>query len=702
MAVTEGDTGTVVASFTVSLNAPSGRAVSVDYATANNTATTPADYAAALGTLSFAAGETTKTVAVTVNGDTLDEINETYFLNLTNPSNATIGNGSGLGTITDDDPLPALSINDVTVTEGDAGTVDATFTVTMSQISGRTVTVNYATANGSATSPADYLAASGMLSFAAGETTKTITVTVNGDILDEGDDTFAVNLSNAVGALVTDAQGIGTITDDDATPSLSINDVTVTEGNTGTVNATFTINLSAASGRTVTVDYATANGTATSPADYQARSGSLTFTPGQTTQQLTVLVNGDLLDEASETYVLNLTDPTNATLADNQGGGAIIDDDTAPTLTVNDVTVAEGNSGSVNAIFTVTLSAPSGQTISVGHATADGTATAGLDYTAIGGNLVFNPGVTTRTLTVQTIGDALDEIDETFTANLADPVNATIADGEGLGTITDDDAPPTISVGDVTVTEGNSGTVNATYTVSLNVPSGRGVTVDYATANGTATAPADYQAVAGTLSFAAGQTTRTVTVAVNGDVLDEANETYTLDLSNPSNATIADAQALGTITDDDAMPALSVNDATVTEGDAGNVTATFTVSLNTPSGRGVTVDVASANGTATSPADYTALPLTTLAFAAGETTKTVTVDVHGDVLDEFDETYTLALTNATNATIADNLGLGTITDDDALPTLSIDDVTVAEGNSGTVAATFTVGLSAPSGRSRLG
>ncbi len=125
--------------------------------------------------------------------------------------------------------------------------------------------------------------------------------------------------------------------------------------------------------------------------------------------------------------------------------------------------------------------------------------------------------MTTRTLTVQTIGDTLDEVDETFTANLADPVNATIADGEGLGTITDDDAPPTISVGDVTVTEGNSGTVNATYTVSLNVPSGRGVTVDYATANGTATAPADYLAAAGTLSFTAGQTTRTVTVPVNGD-----------------------------------------------------------------------------------------------------------------------------------------------------------------------------------------
>ena len=207
------------------------------------------------------------------------------------------------------------------------------------------------------------------------------------------------------------------------------------------------------------------------------------------------------------------------------------------------------------------------------------------------------------------------------------------------------------------------------------------MTVDYATANGTATAPADYQAVAGTLSFTAGQTTRTVTVHGQRRRARRGERDVHLDLANPTNATIADAQALGTITDDDAMPALSVNDATVTEGDAGNVTATFTVSLDAPSGRGVTVDVASANGTATSPADYTALPLTTLAFAAGETTKTVTVDVHGDVLDEFDETYTLALSNATNATIADNLGLGTITDDDALPTLSIDDVTVAEGNS---------------------
>ena len=123
------------------------------------------------GNLSFAAGETTKTVTVAVNGDLLDEVNETYSLGLSNPTNVTIG-GSGLGTITDNDPLPALAIGDVSVTEGDSGTANATFTVTLSTVSGRTVTVDYATANGTAIAPADYTALPlTALSFSPGQTT---------------------------------------------------------------------------------------------------------------------------------------------------------------------------------------------------------------------------------------------------------------------------------------------------------------------------------------------------------------------------------------------------------------------------------------------------------------------------------------------------------------------------------------------------
>ena len=166
-----------------------------------------------------------------------------------------------------------------------------------------------------------------------------------------------------------------------------------------------------------------------------------------------------------------------------------------------------------------------------------------------------------------------------------------------------------------------------------------------------------------TVTFNPGQVSRTITVQVNGDVLDESNETFFLNLSNAANATIADPQALGTITDDDAFPTVAVSDAVAIEGDSGTVTATFTVTLNAPSGRGLSVDYATADGTASSPADY--VPASgTVNFAAGETSKTVSVLVNGDQLDEIDETFTLSLSNGVNVTIGDGSGLGTISDDD--------------------------------------
>jgi hypothetical protein len=696
--VTEGDAGTVDATFNVSLSAPSGRAISVDYATENGTATAPADYQAAGGTVTFAAGDIGKQLTVKVNGDVLDEANETFTVTLANATNAAIGDASGLATVSDDDPLPTLSIGDATVTEGNAGSVNASFTVTLSAASGRTVTVDYATSDESAAAGTDYTSASGLLSFNPGETTKTVGVTVYGDVLDEPDETFAITLSGAVGATLGDGKARGTITDDDATPTLSIDNVPVVEGNSGTVNATFVVTLSAASGRDVTVNFATANGTAVSPGDYSALSGQLTFAPGVTSKQITVLVKGDLLDEASETYFVNLSSPANATLADDQGVGTIIDDDGRPVLSIDDVTVTEGQSGTVNATFRVTLSPASGQTVSVGYATADGTATAASDYTTTGNSLVFAPGDTSRQLSVPVKGDTLDEPDETFFLNLASPVNADIADPQGLGTITDDDAPPTVSIDDVLVTEGQSGTVNANFTASLSAPSAKTITVNYATADGTASVGNDYEGAAATLAFAPGTTTRPVTVGVKGDTLDEPDETFTVNLSAAGNTTIADGVGLATIADDDPGPGVSVNDVMVTEGDIGSGTATFTISLSAASGKPINVDYATAAGTATAPADFQSTS-GTLAFTPGQTTKTVAVSVQGDLLDEVDETYTLNLANAGNATIARAQGTGTITDNDPQPMISVNDVTVTEGNNGTTAANFAVRVSAPSGRS---
>src|SRR5262249_46918368 len=205
---------------------------------------------------------------------------------------------------------------------------------------------------------------------------------------------------------------------------------------------------------------------------------------------------------------------------------------------------------------------------------------------------------------------------ETFSVTPSPPTNPTLSPDTALFRSTVNAAAPTLAINDVTVTEGNTGTVNANFTVRLSAASGRTVTVKYATANGTATAPADYTAIPlTTLTFAPGRNADTYGKAVKVGPRDDANETFLVNLSPPTNATSADGQGVGTITDDDPTPTLAINDVTVTEGNTGTVNANFTVRLSAASGRTVTVKYATANGTATAPADYTAIPLTTLTFA---------------------------------------------------------------------------------------
>ena len=183
------------------------------------------------------------------------------------------------------------------------------------------------------------------------------------------------------------------------------------------------------------------------------------------------------------------------------------------------------------AIFTVSLTSASSSDVSVHYATADGTATAGSDYTAKSGTLTIPAGSTSGIIQVPIRGDTSVEADETFFLNLSSPVNASIADAQGQGTILNDDT--TISVSNVTLPEGNSGTRAFSFIVSLSAASAYPITVNYLTANGTATAGSDYTAIATTpLVFAAGQTSKTVTVAVNGDALIEPDETFSVRLNN--------------------------------------------------------------------------------------------------------------------------------------------------------------------------
>ena len=337
--ITEGDAGTKTATFTVSHTGTA--AFSVDYATADGTATAGSDYVATSNTLNFAAGSgaaQSQTVSVTINGDTTVEPDETFFVNLLNATDGgTIVKSQGIGTISNDDAVGNISISDVTIAEGNAGTSIATFTVTRTG-GNAAFDLTYATADGTATAGSDYVAQpTGTVSFAAGDLTKTISVTINGDTTVEPDETFFVNLLGATnGGTIVDAQGLGTITNDDTAGgvgNISINDVTITEGNSGTKVATFTVSHTGSAA--FSVNYATANSTATAgtsgAADYVATSGTLNFAAGTSTQTVSVTIRGDTIYEPNETFFVNLTGATNGgTITKSAGLGTIANDDTAP------------------------------------------------------------------------------------------------------------------------------------------------------------------------------------------------------------------------------------------------------------------------------------------------------------------------------------------------------------------------------------
>ena len=225
-------------------------------------------------------------------------------------------------------PPPSVHVDDVTITEGNSGTKSAEFTVRLSEASSQTVTVTFATANGSATAGNDYQTASGIVSFAPGEFFQTISIPINGDRLPEPSETFFVNLSNSTNATIADGQAVGTITDDE--PRISISNVTKPEGRKGkTTLFTFTVTLSAAYDQAVTMSFQTVNGTAkTSDTDYLAKTGTLTFAPGETTKTITIEVKGDSKREANETFYLDLFgNSSNSLFTKNRGLGTILNDD---------------------------------------------------------------------------------------------------------------------------------------------------------------------------------------------------------------------------------------------------------------------------------------------------------------------------------------------------------------------------------------
>ena len=628
--------------FTVRLSDTSSETVTVRYATVDDTAVAGSDYTRTTGTLRFDPLETTKTIQVPVLTDSMSEPSEDFEVELRNPSRAMLDDARGVGTIAAD-PMPGLTINDAApVAEGN----DAVFTVTLHPQSSQVVTVEYTTEDGTADAGDDYTTIAETLTFSPGQTTKIIRVPVLVDSTQESSETFTVELSTPMGTTLADSTGLGTITADPM-PGLSIGDAEpVAEGGA----AVFTVTLVPASNHVVTVTYSTVDGTAVADADFTPTSGTLTFNPNQTTKTIRVPILRDTVHEPSETFTVELDDPTGTTLADSTGLGTIAADAT-PGLSIADaVNVAEGR----DAVFWVTLRPATNHVVSVTYTTMDGTAVADADYTPVTGTLRFEPRETTKTIRVPVLLDTMTEQSETFTVELSNPGGSTLADPIGVGTIRADPAPG-LRIGDATpVAEGDE----AVFTVTLTPPNEQVVTVDYTTTDGTAVADEDYSATSGTLRFEPGETIQNIQVATLRDAIAEPSESFTVELSDPVGTAITNSTGVGTIAAD-AMPALSITDAVpVAEGGE----ATFMVSLSPASSELVTIAYATQDGTAVAGSDYTAAS-GTLQFDPGMTSHTIRVAVLNDTAVEPTETFAVELSDPVRATLADGTGVGTITDD---------------------------------------
>ena len=706
--VAEGDAVT----FTVTLSGTVASDLTLRYETANGTATA-GDYTAAPAdaTVVIPAGQMTATFTVATNVDNLDESpDETFTVTLTeDPSNrlperVSIERATATATITDYRLTASVQSDQQTVREG----ADATFTVTLAGGTGRAPVMIEYTVGGSVTA-ADYTAPSGMLTIAAGATTGTITIaTLTDNVLDQ-DETLTVTLTDAdttagLAEVGSPAQATTTIHDPSTVSASVAQTGSAEEGEPVTLTVTLTGEVSVP----VSIAYATADVTATEGVDYTASSGTVEVPANDTTATITVATDDDLLVEAEETFTVTLTadpnapPPTGVTLT--ASAPATISDNDA--LTANITSTAQMVDEGATATFTVTLVGSSPGVVSSTGVLVEyqvgGTATAAEDYDPPNGTLTIPAGIDSGTIAIPILDDGVLDRGETLSLTLT---RATTTGTVSLGTATastdiNDDTEVDLAVAAEPVTEGEA----AMFPVTLSLPVAEPVTVAYATADGTAVAGSDYTAVSATMTFAAGQTSATLSVDTLDDTLPEVSETFTVTLSEISSAEWPDglmletATAIATISDNDPLTA-TVEAMPTTEGDAATLTVTLSHRVAWP----VTVNYMTADGEAIVGEDYTAAEANAhVIIPAGEITETFTVATIEDDRAEGPETFTVTvtlelppgvdlLTEGATATV-------TIVDDDELTVSVTGPKTVREGD----AATYTVSLNGGTGSTPVG
>lgn len=631
--VDQSSTARTTATFTVILTTAATVPVTVHYATADGSGASGAkngiDYVGTTGTLTFAPNQTAKAISVTILPEN-NNIDKFFVVNLSDPVGAAITRATGTCRI-----IPSM----IDVAVADAPSVQksytangtAIFTVTLSGESNKTISVEYATSDGTAVHNVDYVAASGVLTFSPGAMSLTVPVTVLAGS-NMSNTTFYLNLSAVTGpgAVITRAKGQAVILGEicDESIQITVNDITVVRNAKSNVIATFTVSLSGSKSWPITVNYATSDGAGSAGAmagtDYVATSGTLTFAAGTTSKTVSVNVLPGT-GSVQEKFHLNLSMAVGAAIARPQGTCTIIP--AALDIAVgNAPNVQRSLTASMTASFTVTLSSPATTPVTVQYATSDGTAVKGIDYVPVAGTLTFSPGQTSKAVAV-TVLTGSSATNKTFYLNLSNAAGAgaAITVAQGSCTILADSAlkPVTITIGDVTADQSSKGSVVATFPITLSAASTSPVKVQYATKDGSATANEDYTPVSGTITFAPGQTSLSVSVTVIAETDEDLEESFYVTLSDPSGATIARSQGTCTIVPPEIQINLA-NAAPFLRSKTADTTAVFTVTLSAASNKTITVYYTTADGTAIHNVDYKAAS-GTLTFVPYSTTATIDV-----------------------------------------------------------------------------
>ena len=702
----------------LTLSCPHDEEVTVSYVTVDGTARSGDDFRFTAETVVFAPGEQSKTIAIDVFGETVPEADEAFYVDITSVAGATVRHGRATATLLSDE-IP-LYVGQTVINEGSNGRTEWVAGVYLEAPVPVASTLSYQLVSGTAQASSDFIAASGTLSFAAGQASIALPLEIQGDTVPEVDEIFYIDFTAPAGGVLVSQRVPIEIRDDDTCPSSNL---LVNPGaEEPWVNGE-------------PVGWTEVEGTDWRPSvAYGAHEGAYSFWPGEVPfgelrQDVDVSGFAQRIDAGLQRFafegwvhsrnesprdtsriVVEYRDAGNNIILDSYDSGPHANHDSwrwlndlrlapastrtirvrllatrnqgtvndgrfddlslralgVPSLAVADVTVQEGASGVSQALFPVTLTCPSDGSVRVDYLTADGTAVAGEDYTATLGTLVFPAGSSQQVVAVPILGDTLNEEDETFSLHLVNPQAAGLLDPVAQGTIVEDEVR--LSIDDLTLEE-TDGDFEAQLTLRLDGAAGLPVRVQVTSYDLEALAGEDYVAIASEIELAAGTTSLTVPVAVLGDTLSEAaEECFRVELSEPVNARLDDAEALVCIHDDDIV--VSIGDVSVSEGTSGEVMAHFPLWLSQPSAETVVVPWATADETATAGVDYLAAS-GEVSFAPGTTVAELVVTVYGDTDVELTELFNVELLSASGADLADAMATGFIVDDDDCQSLNL-------------------------------